>query len=484
MAPKERETELARKLEAARRSLVSTRLRLLAADRTLAAVYTSRSWRATAPLRAVGRRCPSFVRASWLAFKALAWAATGQLPRRIKAWQEAARRGDETDTSSSQPKAPAGISAAVPAGRPRILLADWSVPQPDRGAGYRVTQAIIDTLLAEGWSVCFWPEDRAYRDPYTGRLESQGVTVIDSRLGSDLDAWLIKHGGSLEHVMLMRPHMSARLLPLVLCYTTAAISYYGHDLHFARLRDEAALTRDPDLAERANQMKSVERGIWRAVDVVIYPSVDEADTVRSLEPGVKACALPLFFYRTFRYREEVTKGATLLFVGGYLHRPNEDAAVFLAQNILPHIRIRCPSARLILVGADPTPRVKALASDVIEVTGPVDDASLKRLYETARVVLAPLRVGAGVKGKVVEALHEGVPVVTTPVGAQGMPFLERIVPVCEDEGDFVDSVSALLSDDSMWLTQSHAQTAYAQGNFCQEKFETELLTIVNAHVTA
>ena len=99
------------------------------------------------------------------------------------------------------------------------------------------------------------------------------------------------------------------------------------------------------------------------------------------------------------------------------------------------------------------------------MTGWVSDEQLLAFYETARVAVVPLRMGAGMKGKVVEALHYGLPLVTTPVGAQGLEGLEEIVPVSTDETVLARSICALLQDEERWLATSRRQRQYMEGRF-------------------
>ncbi|WP_186230946.1 glycosyltransferase family 4 protein, partial [Burkholderia gladioli] len=117
----------------------------------------------------------------------------------------------------------------------------------------------------------------------------------------------------------------------------------------------------------------------------------------------------------------------IIFVAGFGHPPNIDAAIWFVGEILPRIVREVPGARLMLIGSNPTDAVRALAGDTVTVTGYVSDARLAELYGSARVAVVPLRFGAGVKNKVVEALNFGAPLVTTPVGLQGLPELDRIV---------------------------------------------------------
>ncbi len=409
-----------------RRDLRTARLRLLESDRQLQARLESNSWQVIELLQHVGRRCPGTARIGLQAVKLIAWTALGQLGARARARRlSQQRRREEAPPDVEIAPTPEVVAASLtppapaPGGR-TILIVDASIPRPDRSAGARTTAAFVTALLDAGWAVVFAPFDGLDAGEYTRALSAQGVLVVDGRTIGGIEAWLAAHGPNLDHVMLMRPQPARALLPTVLRSSDARISYYGHDLHFARLRRQAELQRDIDLGELADRELAVERQIWRVADVVLYPSAEEAAMVRKIEPDVDARAVPMVGFDTFVTRTAPPEGEMLLFVGGFKHPPNEDAVRWFVEAVLPLVRAVRPGVHLVLAGADPGPSVRALAGPGVEVTGYVTDAALTTLYDRARVVVAPLRFGAGVKGKVVEAMRLGVPVVTTTVGAQGL----------------------------------------------------------------
>jgi glycosyltransferase involved in cell wall biosynthesis len=163
-------------------------------------------------------------------------------------------------------------------------------------------------------------------------------------------------------------------------------------------------------------------------------------------------------------------------VAGFGHEPNEDAACWFASDILPLVQAQCPDVCLWLVGSNPGERVRALQTDrSVVVTGYVSDAELARYYGRARVAIAPLRYGAGVKGKAVEAMRFGVPLVATSFGLQGMEALASAVPVRDDAPGFAAAIVRLLSDDVAWRAQRRAQTMYVAEHFSRDAMRRCLL---------
>src|SRR5690606_35530053 len=135
-----------------------------------------------------------------------------------------------------------------------------------------------------------------------------------------------------------------------------------------------------------------------------------------------AAFAPPFQFKDFVIADKPHEGQKILFVAGFRHAPNVDAASWLASDIMPLVWQTCPQATLYLVGSNPTTDVKKLAiPGRVIVTGSVSEQDLAQHYASARVSVVPLRFGAGVKLKVLETMQCGVPLVTTTVGLQGLP---------------------------------------------------------------
>ena len=356
------------------------------------------------------------------------------------------------------------------------LVVDHYVPQPDRDAGSRSMVAFIDALLAAGWVVKFWPDNLWFDPEYAPQLQARGVEVIyGSRRSGGLARYLDEAGAEIDAVLLSRPHVAEpHLDALRRKAPRARIVYYGHDLHFRRLEREAQATGRAELEKEARKCERQERAIWRAVDLVLYPSAEEAAEVRALEPGTAARALVPYAFDEFRDAEDVGDRDGILFVAGFAHPPNVDAATWLVAEVMQRVWASHPRARLALVGSKPTAEVRALADARVEVTGYVDDAELARRYAAARVAVVPLRYGAGIKGKVVEALQQGVPLVTTAVGAQGLDGLDAVAAVQDDAVRMAAAIVRLLDDDEAWRRQSRGGAGYAAARFSRAALRREM----------
>lgn len=363
-----------------------------------------------------------------------------------------------------------------------ILIIDHYVPQPDRDAGSRVMMEFMRQFIDMGMKVIFWP-DNLWRMPvYTEQLQAMGVEVIyGSRWVGAFDSFVADRGGDIDHVLLSRPHIAVNYIGTLRKHTQARLSYFGHDLHFMRLRRQQQATGDSRFGVEADAIERVERDLWARCDMVFYPSEEEAAQVRSMAPNTHARAVPLYCFRQPERIDvpDLAKRHDILFVAGFGHPPNVDAACWLVEKILPRVHACLPQVQLRLVGSNPTEEVVALAGEKVQVLGYVDDQTLASMYRSSRVVVAPLRFGAGVKLKVLEAMANGVPVVTTSVGAQGLPGLDEVVPVSDDPERIADALVQLLVDDTRWSAVSHAANAYISENFSTAKMAAALKDVLS-----
>lgn len=337
-----------------------------------------------------------------------------------------------------------------------ILVVDHYVPTWDKDAGSKTTFQYLKMFLSKGYVVKFLGDNFMHEEPYATRLEQMGIEVLHGpEYQSGIWKWLRDHGDDIAVAYLNRPHIASKYVDYILDNTDIKVIYYGHDLHFLRESREYQITGDPKIRADAEYWKSVELTLMSKAAVSYYPSCVERDAIREIDPTINVKDITAYVYEKFRddIPMDFEKREGLLFVGGFAHLPNADAVLWFAREIYPRIRARFTEAALmppefIVVGSKVTKEIQALQQpgNGIIIRGFVSDEELERLYSTCRLVVVPLRYGAGVKGKVVEAIYNGAPIITTNVGAEGIPQVEDVLVVEDDPEQFAQKTADLYQD--------------------------------------
>ncbi len=354
------------------------------------------------------------------------------------------------DTLETRRQGPAELFLARerPHANGTILVIEDKVPEYDKHAGGLSVFQYLRLLASLDFKVILLPDDRRRSEPYTTTLEQLGVEVLYG--GARVDRWLTANGRYLDWVLVARPEVARRHIGLVRRKTRARLLYYTHDLHFQREMRRYETTDDPQALHESDRLKRLETKIFRSVDCVLTPSADEVAIIRSLAPGQEVRTLTPYFYPAASPASTdigvpISERRCLIFVGGYAHLPNVDAAVLLAKGIMPLVWAHVPDARLLLVGSDPPANVWALAGERVEVVGYVPD--LTPSYARARMSVSPLRFGAGLKGKIVSSLAAGVPVITTTIGNEGIGLLDGTEAlIADDEAGIAAQIVRLFED--------------------------------------
>ena len=329
-------------------------------------------------------------------------------------------------------------------GKPIILVVDHYVPTYDKDAGSKTTYQYLKMFLKKGYVVKFLGDNFMNEEPYTSELEQMGIEVL---YGPEYQVkiwdWLRDHGDDIAVAYLNRPHIASKYIDYILDNTDIKVIYYGHDLHWLRESREYQITKDPKIREDAEYWKSIEFTLMSKATVSYYPSYIERDAIHQIDPTINVKDITAYVFDKFKsdIQEDFAKRNGLLFVGGFAHPPNADAVLWFAKDIYPRIRQKMEAAgvtppEFIVVGSKVTDEIKALQQpgNGIIIKGFVSEEELSELYATCRVVVVPLRYGAGVKGKVVEAIYNGAPIVTTSIGAEGIPQVEDVLLVEDEPG--------------------------------------------------
>lgn len=333
--------------------------------------------------------------------------------------------------------------------RGRILIVDHMVPSPDRDSGSERMWSLIQILLEDGWKVTFLPHNLFAWEPYATRLRRIGVEVIVGPYYARVEDFIREHGYLYDAVWVSRLNVARDVMPLVNKWCAHGIKLFDTvDLVHLRERREAEIAGDMAAVRRAEERGGEELNIAVNADVAVVVSEVEASIVKRERPGARVVVVSNI-HGIKEQGPPFQERAGILFVGGFRHPPNVDAALWFGREVWPHIQQALPGVRLYLVGDSPPREVVALAGGDVEVTGYVPDVG--EYLRRVRVSIAPLRYGAGVKGKINQSMSFGVPVVATTIGVEGMhlnPGLE--VLVADDPSSFAAAVLRVHEDEELW----------------------------------
>lgn len=330
--------------------------------------------------------------------------------------------------------------------RRTVLVIDHYVPSYDKDAGSRSTWLYLQLMVEMGYNVKFIGANFFPHQPYTKALQAIGIEVlVGEKMARSFPSWLRENAASIETVYVHRPHIAEQfLLPLSQMNPRPKLIYFGHDLHFLRVQRESAITGDRKLSALSDDWKRRELAVFEGFDKVYYPSQVEVDVIAEVAPKTDVSAIPLYVLDDCEQCSYIWKDRRdILFVAGFNHTPNVDGLCWFVDEVLPLVTQVFPDIKLHVVGANAPTAVTDVASDQVIIHGYLSDEELAQQYRQARMVAVPLRYGAGVKGKVLEALQHGLPLVTTPIGAEGLPDADVVFNVKEMAADFANELIEL-----------------------------------------
>ncbi len=330
-----------------------------------------------------------------------------------------------------------------------ILVIDHYVPHYDKDAGGRCTFMWLKMFVKSGFQVTFIGDNYFKHEPYTSILNQMGIEVLYGNFYYlNHEQWLKENLHYFDFIYLQRPHISIKYIDLVTQYGRGKIFYFAHDLHFLRLQREYELTGKSALKSQMEEVKKQEFYLFDHADVVHVVGSYEQAYLQKLLPEKTIRDIPIYLYEEMKQdvEKDFSKRQDLIFVGGFGHTPNIDAVLWFAETVFPLILEKNPDIKWHIVGGKAPEEVTGLANEHIILHGFVSDEKLAELYNSCRLAVVPLRYGAGVKGKVVEAAYYQIPLVTTTIGAEGISFKENAFAVEDDPQKMAELIIELYRD--------------------------------------
>ncbi len=317
----------------------------------------------------------------------------------------------------------------------RIFVLDRFVPNYDKDAGGKCTFMYLKVFLKMGLKVTFLGDDYDNPEPYTTQLNQLGIEVLYGDYYRDnWQRWMCDNLKYYEYAYLQRPHYSSKYIDAVKQFCWGKIFYFGHDLHYKRLLRQYEVTGDIEYKKQADYFYAIEMDLFGKADVIHVVGEYEKAVVSEMFPDKPVRNIPVFIYEDMPkdILKDFSKRKDIMFVGGFSHYPNVDCVLWFAKEVFPKVVEKYPDVVWHIIGGNAPDSIKELSSTNIIYEGYLSDEELEKLYRSCRLSVVPLRVGAGVKGKIIEAAHFQTPVVTTSIGAEGIDNSMDVIFIEDD----------------------------------------------------
>jgi GT2 family glycosyltransferase len=337
----------------------------------------------------------------------------------------------------------------APPDRQNILVIDHHVPMPDHDSGSLRMFQILWILRQLGHRVTFVPDNLANTCPYAGELQKRGIEVVYHPYVKKVRDYLQSHGSSYDVILLSRCDFARKHMADVRLHAPQSrIIFDTVDLHYLREEREAQLTGNFQAGRKAQEKQQLEHDLINQADETWVVSPVEQQLLRKKWPG-KSIQLVSNIVDIHESKTPFALRRDYLFIGGFQHRPNTDGVLFFVQEIYPLVSDRLRDAKFYIIGDKAPPEIVALASERIVIAGLQRD--VRPFFDSVKLSVAPLRFGAGVKGKINQSMAFGVPVVATSLAAEGMALHNREeILIADQPEDFARALIELYESEELW----------------------------------
>jgi glycosyltransferase involved in cell wall biosynthesis len=332
--------------------------------------------------------------------------------------------------------------------RAHVLVIESRVPDPAHDAGSLRLVRLCDLLAELGCTVTLVPHDRALPSAASSALERRGVEVFTRSWLRSIPAHLRERGSLYDVVWISRKHLAAKYVHHVRRHAPKArIVFDTVDLHFVRESRQLAVAGRPS-PRRAERLEREEIALVRACDATLVVSEAERALLLAAAPDADVHVVSTL-HELHPPGPDFAERSGGVFVGSFEHAPNVDAMRWYLDDIHARVLARCPDFTLRVIGTDAPAWLRDWRGPGVEVVGAVRDLAPE--FARARLGIAPLRFGAGVKGKINTSHSYGVPTVATRLAAEGMHLVDGASVLLADDPDaFAAAVARLHGDAALW----------------------------------
>lgn len=349
----------------------------------------------------------------------------------------------------------------------RVLVIDYATPDQHADAGSYAAIQEIKLLQKLGMKVTFVPENMAHMGKLSRELQRMGVEVLYAPFYTSVFDVIEKRIQEFDAVYITRYSVAEKYLDSIRARTQAKIVFNNADLHFLReLR--AAGTTGEYTTEQALETRSKELAVMNKVDAILsYNETEHAVILSHNLRGDNIFRCPWVLTdkkpgKSFSERKDIA------FLGGFNHHPNVEAVKFFAKSVMPLLIKQDANIKFYVYGSNPSQEIEDLASDNIIIVGFVQN--LDDVFHNHKAIVAPLLSGAGIKGKVLEAMAYGAPQVLTSVAAEATGLSHKISAwIQDDEKKMAQGVLELCQDEVLWDKFSENSKILVNEMYSEEK---------------
>ncbi|QXP61500.1 glycosyltransferase [Olleya sp. HaHaR_3_96] len=369
-----------------------------------------------------------------------------------------------------------------------VLIVDEIIPEFNKDSGSRRLTEIIKLLLKNKVSVFLVADLKQYKykSDYLQIFIDLGVNVYQPSIDNKgklvtKEVFIQRISPKMNVAWLHRPMVFNKFQSLIKrANPSIKLVFDMVDFHYIRLLREYELGKDEALKIQAEKFLKIELENCKQADSVIAISKSDKELLKQhFNEDDKVFLISNIHQHldkgTGFFKFEDRKN--ILFVGSFRHDPNNDAVKYLKEDIMPLVWQSLPEVEVNIVGSYITEDIKSLASHRFNLLGFVDDINVA--LSSAKLFVAPLRFGAGIKGKIGQSLEHSLPLVTTDVGAEGFDFKnQKVIMVANSAEEIAQKIIALYTNKQLWEAASDSCENILKP-FSLATTETQILQIIN-----
>ena len=358
-----------------------------------------------------------------------------------------------------------------------ILFIDAVTPTPDMDSGSVDAFFYLYILSKLNYKITFIPDNIQFNQGYTQALQQIGIECIYKPYIKSIEEYISAHSNKFDYIFISRVNIAIKYIDFIKVYCPQAkIIFNTVDIHYIRQARQAWISKSLNLLHIAKKTKKAELKLLRESDISIVISSSEINHLKKIDPELNLFHIPLML-DMHQSKTGFANRKDIIFLGGFEHEPNVDAVIYFVQDIWPIVKEKLPDINFIIIGSKMPKKIQQLHNiNGIIITGYVK--ILSTYFDSCKISIAPLRYGAGQKGKLARSGSYGVPAVVTPLAAEGMNLEHnKHVLIAKSPESFAENIIKLYLDKTLWEKLSINIYEYTKKQFSLEMGKNRLINL-------